>query len=153
MTPDAIDIHQLNSTYYSALDGDDERYVAARAIQLFAKGVPQIYYVGLLAGENDRTAVERTGEGRSINRHDFSSDEISQALRRPVVRRVLDLVRLRNTHPAFDGELCVETEGRTLRLRWSDRDGAALSLDVDLAVGRAVLEDQDARTSIADWSV
>jgi sucrose phosphorylase len=151
--PDAIDIHQLNSTYYSALDGDDERYVAARAIQLFAKGVPQIYYVGLLAGENDRNAVERTGEGRSINRHDFSPEEIDRALRRPVVRRVVDLVRLRNTHPAFDGELCVETEGRTLRLRWSDRDGAALSLDIDLAVGRAVLEDQNARTTIADWSV
>jgi hypothetical protein len=69
------------------------------------------------------------------------------------VRRVIDLVRLRNTHPAFDGELCVETEGRTLRLRWSDQDGAALTLDVDLAVGRAVLEDQNARTPIADWSV
>ena len=83
----AVDVHQLNCTYYSALDGDDDRYVAARAIQLFARGVPQIYYVGLLAGENDHAAVERTGDGRSINRHDFSSDEISRALRRPVVRR------------------------------------------------------------------
>ena len=46
-----VDVHQLNCTYYAALDCDDDRYVAARAIQLFARGVPQIYYVGLLAGE------------------------------------------------------------------------------------------------------
>ena len=46
-------MHQLNCTYYSALGEDDERYLAARAIQLFARGVPQIYYVGLLAGAND----------------------------------------------------------------------------------------------------
>jgi sucrose phosphorylase len=53
-TSDGVDVHQINCTYYSALACDDERYVAARAIQLFAKGVPQIYYIGLLAGENDR---------------------------------------------------------------------------------------------------
>ena len=59
------DVHQLNCTYYSALGEDDERYLVARAIQLFARGVPQIYYVGLLAGANDHAAVERTGEGRA----------------------------------------------------------------------------------------
>ena len=67
-----VDVHQLNITYYSALDADDERYLAARAIQLFAPGVPQIYYVGLLAGANDHAAVQATGEGRAINRHDYS---------------------------------------------------------------------------------
>lgn len=61
-----VDVHQLNCTYYSALDCDDDRYVAARAIQLFARGVPQIYYVGLLAGENDHGAVVKSGEARSI---------------------------------------------------------------------------------------
>ena len=69
---EAGDVHQLNCTYYSALGEDDERYLAARAIQLFARGVPQIYYVGLLAGANDHEAVERTGEGRAINRHDYT---------------------------------------------------------------------------------
>ena len=88
---DGVDVHQLNCTYYSALDCDDERYVAARAIQLFARGVPQIYYVGLLAGENDLAAVERTGEGRAINRHDYRLDEIEAALQRPVVRRLAGL--------------------------------------------------------------
>ena len=35
---EAGDVHQLNCTYYSALGEDDERYLAARAIQLFARG-------------------------------------------------------------------------------------------------------------------
>ncbi len=60
---EAGDVHQLNCTYYSALGEDDERYLAARAIQLFARGVPQIYYVGLLAGANDHAAVDANGRG------------------------------------------------------------------------------------------
>ena len=60
---DGSDVHQLNITYFSALDGDDDRYLAARAIQLFARGVPQIYYVGLLAGVNDRDAVRTDWRG------------------------------------------------------------------------------------------
>jgi sucrose phosphorylase len=133
-----VDVHQLNSTYYSALACDDERYVAARAIQLFAKGVPQIYYVGLLAGENDNAAVERTGDGRAINRHDYTVDEVGDALGRPVVGRVLELVQLRNAHPAFDGALDVAGDGNSIRLRWRNGD-ATCSLDVDLASGRAAV--------------
>ncbi len=78
---DGVDVHQLNCTYYSALGCDDDRYVAARAIQLFARGIPQLYYVGLLAGENDDAAVERTGEGRAINRHDYTIAEIDDGTR------------------------------------------------------------------------
>jgi sucrose phosphorylase len=148
---DGFDVHQLNCTYYSALNGDDERYIAARAIQLFAKGVPQVYYVGLLAGENDRLAVERTGDGRAVNRHDYSADEIAIALNWPVVRRVLELVRLRNTHPAFDGELSVELrDARSMRLGWRHGD-AGLVLEVDLATGHAATVDGSERTDIAAW--
>ncbi len=132
---EGVDIHQLNCTYYSALGCDDDRYLTARAIQLFARGVPQIYYVGLLAGENDEGAVARTGEGRAINRHDYTPAEIEAALARPVVRRLLDLIRLRNTHPAFEGELAVEVDGRGgLVMRW--QFGAwECSLEVDLSAG------------------
>ena len=147
-----VDIHQLNCTYFSALDADDDRYVAARAIQLFARGVPQIYYVGLLAGRNDPLAVERTGEGRAINRHDYVPDEIAAALQRPVVRRVVELVRLRNTHPAFDGELCVEARGeRGFRLRWQHGE-ADLALEIDLAAGRAAIVEAGRRVEVADWT-
>ena len=133
--PGEADAHQLNCTYFSALGGDEDRYLAARAIQLFAKGAPQIYYVGLLAGANDEEAVERTGEGRAVNRHDYTVPEIDASLGTSVVTRLLDLIRLRNTHPAFDGELRVETEGHSgLRLTWSD-GATRCSLNVDLATG------------------
>jgi sucrose 6(F)-phosphate phosphorylase len=132
---DGVDVHQLNCTYYSALGEDDDRYIAARAIQLFARGVPQIYYVGLLAGANDHDAVERTGEGRAINRHDYTVGEIEVALERPVVGRILELVRLRATHPAFRGRLVVESPGASsLRMSWSAGEETC-SLDVDMATG------------------
>jgi len=148
---DAGDVHQLNCTYYSALGDDDERYLAARAIQLFARGVPQIYYVGLLAGANDHEAVDRTGEGRAINRHDYTAGEIEAALDRPVVKRVVDLVRLRNTHRAFDGELRVDGDDHSLRLRW-ERAEEALALEVDFDAGSAVLIDGDRVEAIAGWA-
>lgn len=134
-----VDVHQLNCTYYSALDRDDDRYVAARAIQLFARGLPQVYYVGLLAGENDHQAVTETGDGRSINRHDYTVSEVEAAIRRPVVRRILDLVRLRNVEPAFSGRLDVTTvDPATLRLAWS-LGADACALEVDLRSGRAAI--------------
>jgi sucrose phosphorylase len=137
------DIHQLNCTYYSAVGSDDDRYLAARAIQLFARGVPQVYYVGLLAGMNDLDGVKRTGEGRAINRHDYGLDELDAALRRPVVRRLIDLVRLRNMHPAFDGELRVEAPtDSSLRLEWQHH-GHSIALEVDLGHGQSVVVDGD----------
>ena len=134
---DGVDVHQLNCTYYSALGCDDDRYVAARAIQLFARGVPQIYYAGLLAGENDDAGVERTGEGRAINRHNYAVAEIERALQRPVVGRIVQLVRLRRTHAAFGGQLTVTSTGpASLRMSWS-AGGDSCELEVDVATGEA----------------
>jgi sucrose phosphorylase len=135
-----IDVHQLNCTYYSALDCDDDRYLAARAIQLFARGVPQVYYVGLLAGENDRAAVEHTGDGRAINRHDYTAAQLDEALDRPVVRRLLELIQLRNHHPAFDGVLRVDLPSDT-RIGLSWQNGASTcALEVDLSSGRITVD-------------
>jgi sucrose phosphorylase len=133
---DEVDVHQLNCTYYSALGRDDDKYVAARAVQLFARGVPQVYYVGLLAGENDDLAVAESGEGRSINRHNYSVAEVEAALEHPVVKRVLDLVRLRNTHPAFGGELTVTAiDAGSLRMTWR-LEAESCELEVDLRSGQ-----------------
>lgn len=133
--PHGVDVHQLNSTYFSALGEDEERYLAARAIQLFAKGVPQIYYAGLLAGANDPAAVAATGEGRAVNRHDYTLAEVDAALERPVVQRLLELVRLRATHAAFEGPLTVEVPSpEVLVLQRGDGD-ARLTLRVDLREG------------------
>jgi sucrose phosphorylase len=138
---DDVDVHQLNCTYYSALGEDDDRYLAARAIQLFARGIPQLYYVGLLAGANDHEAVASTGEGRAINRHDFSAAEIETALHRPIVQRLLDLLRLRGTHPAFDGRLTVEVPSAgTIRMVWTSGDERC-ALEVDVRDGSIDITD------------
>ena len=60
---DPSSTHQINITFADAL-GSDQGLLLARAIQLFAPGLPQIYYVGLLAGSNDYQAVEDSDELR-----------------------------------------------------------------------------------------
>lgn len=96
-----LDIYQVNTTYYSALGDRDDAYLLARAIQFFAPGIPQVYYVGLLAGSNDIKLMEKTKNGRDINRHYYSLEEIAKETDRPVVKRLFELMRFRNTHPAF----------------------------------------------------
>ncbi|HSO19096.1 MAG TPA: sucrose phosphorylase, partial [Desulfosarcina sp.] len=61
-----LDIYQVNCTYYSALECNDDSYIAGRAIQFFVPGIPQVYYVGLLAGENDIDLARLTKNGRDI---------------------------------------------------------------------------------------
>ena len=119
--------YQLNCTYYSALDCDDDAYLLARAVQFFTPGIPQVYYVGLLAGENDIEALKRGEEGRSINRHSYSEPEIEQAVKKPMLQRMYDLMRLRNTHPAFNGEAeAAEDDGAgTLRITWRNQNAVA----------------------------
>jgi sucrose phosphorylase len=98
-----LDIYQINCTYYSALGNDDDAYLLARAVQFFAPGTPQVYYVGLLAGKNDIELLEKTKEGRNINRHNYSIQEVRSEVERPVVQKLIKLMEFRNTHPAFDG--------------------------------------------------
>jgi sucrose phosphorylase len=98
-----VDSSQINCTFYDALGRRDDEYLIARAIQCFAPGVPQVYYVGLLAGGNDIELLRRTGVGRDINRHYYTASEFEQHVQRPVVQSLLALLRLRNAHPAFQG--------------------------------------------------
>jgi sucrose phosphorylase len=138
---EGFDAHQINISYYSAMGEDDEAYLAARAIQLFAPGIPQIYYVGLLAGRNDPATVVTTGDGRYINRHDYSAAEVRAELDRPVVRRLLELIELRNSQPAFSGDLSIGGSGPSrLELAWSSGSNRC-SLSVDFAAKRASITD------------
>lgn len=135
-----LDLYQVNCTYYDALGRDDLRYLLCRAVQFFLPGIPQVYYVGLLAGHNDMALLARTGVGRDINRHYYTRAEIEAALSRPVVADLLSLIRLRNQHPAFQGEFgqVPSTDG-ALDLRWRNGDAGARLL-VDFATGEHVLE-------------
>ncbi len=127
-----LDADQINCTFFDALGGRDDEHLVARAIQCFLPGVPQVYYVGLLAGRNDMSLLARTGVGRDINRHYYTADELRQQLTAPVVERTLSLLTLRNAHPAFAGvfDTTGSTRGR-LVLTWS-HEGDSIRLDVDL---------------------
>ena len=129
---DGFDVHQIRCSYYSVLNCDDNAYIAARAIQFFAPGIPQVYYVGLLAGENDMEMVNKTGEGREINRHNFSMEEIAEAVEKPVVKRLQQLIRFRNTHPAFDGELEIQDSADHILSLTRKHKAAQCTLTIDL---------------------
>ena len=103
--------YQINCSYYSAVGEDDDRYLLTRAVQMFAPGIPQIYYQGLLAGKNDFDLYEKTKQPRDVNRHNYTLEEIRKETERPVVQKLLDLLRFRNTHPAFDGSFRMEDCG------------------------------------------
>ena len=135
-----FDVHQINCTYYSALDGDEDAYLAARAIQFFSPGVPQVYYVGLLAGENEPGEVERTGERRAINRRNYTMAEVEQELEKPVVQRMLQLIRFRNEYPAFNGQFEVLESGESeVRLAWQ-KEPYRCVLTVDLNSSKSFIE-------------
>ena len=122
----------MNCTYYSALQCNDDSYIAARAIQFFSPGIPQVYYVGLLAGKNDIELVKQTKNGRDINRHNYTLDEIAVEVKRPVVRRLLRLMEFRNTCRAFEGQFTVEDAlDDHLKLTWTHGVHRA-TLQIDL---------------------
>ena len=128
-----LDSYQVNCTYFDALGGIENDYLIARLIQLFAPGIPQVYYVGLLAGENDMTEFRRTGSGRDVNRRNFDLSEIRQDLKKPVVSKLLDVIRFRNSHPAFDGKFVLrDSLEKELILRRENAQHWA-ELHVDLA--------------------
>jgi sucrose phosphorylase len=122
----------VNCTFYDALGRDDLKYLLSRAIQFFLPGVPQVYYVGLLAGSNDMQLLARTRVGRDINRHYYTRGEIDHAIERPVVACLFEVIRLRNSHPAFKGGFeMAPSADEVLDLRWQNGDEFA-HLYVDL---------------------
>jgi sucrose phosphorylase len=135
-----LDIYQVNCTFLDALGGDETLYLIARAIQFFVPGIPQVYYVGLLGAHNDMELLAKSGVGRDINRHYFTTGEIAASLDTSLVRRLIELIRLRNSHPAFNGECTVESASRDrLTIRWRHHEHW-ISLAVDLGKPCATLE-------------
>jgi sucrose phosphorylase len=146
-----LDVYQVNCTYYSALECNDDSYIAARTIQFFAPGIPQVYYVGLLAGENDIELVERTKNGRDINRHNYTLDEIEDAIQKPVVQRLLKLMEFRNSYPAFDGQFVIkEAPDDHLQLAWTQAPyHATAHIDLNTYVSEITYYDHIRRKNIS----
>jgi sucrose phosphorylase len=134
-----LDLYQVNCTFYNALGARDDEYLIARALQFFAPGVPQVYYGGLLAGSNDLDLLRRTGVGRDINRHYYTAGELNAHLQRPVVRSLFDLIRFRNSHPAFAGDFhLLPCDDRSIQIEWR-RAADCARLGVDLKTMSATI--------------
>ena len=111
--------HQINATLPNIVK-NDTGYVIMRAVQFFLPGEPQVYYVGLFNGMDDRELFARSGQGRDTNRHNYTPAEIQTALQQPVTQAIIALARVRK-HAAFDGEFSwgiIDFE--TMRLEWSN---------------------------------
>ncbi|WP_313072082.1 sucrose phosphorylase [Lacrimispora sp.] len=123
--------YQLYATYFSALHENEQAYLMARAVQFFAPGIPQVYYVGLLAGENDYDALEQNDDHRSINRHNYSVFELEACAEKAVVKKLTALMRFRNTCEAFDGDLTVteSADGMLKMVRTGTKERAELLCD------------------------
>ncbi len=148
-----FDVHQINGTYYSMLGCDDDAYLAARAIQFFAPGIPQVYYVGLLAGENDYNSVKKTGENREINRHNYALEEIEQSVQKDVVQRLLTLIRFRNEYPAYNGEFKVlDTTDKKVSLTWR-MDHKHCTLHINLKTNKTVIDYIDENGKLVQYNV
>lgn len=129
-----IAYYQVNAAFFSALGEDEQKLLLARAIQMFMPGVPQVWYLDLFAGKNDYAAADKGGTGghKEINRTTLSCDDIEQGLKKSVVRDQLEIMRIRNTSAAFNGELTIgHTDEHSLQLSWSHQQSMA-SLDADL---------------------
>ncbi|MCG6896882.1 MAG: glycosidase [Thiocapsa sp.] len=145
-----IAYYQVNATFFSALGEDERKLLLARAIQMFMPGVPQVWYLDLFAGKNDYEAADRGGVAghKEINRTTLSLEDVEAGLRRSIVRDQLDLIRLRNTSPAFAGEMKVlESEPHLLHISW-EHPQATATLKADLRTYRFTVTADDASAEI-----
>ena len=126
--------YQVNATYYSALGEDDDKMLLARALQLFMPGKPQVWYLDMFGGKNDHDAVNHSAGGhKEINRTNLSMMQVESALKQGLTTRQLELIRFRNTCPAFENDAVITAGGEKhqLYLQWSSMGNTA-RLDVDL---------------------
>jgi len=128
-----LDLYQINCTYFDALARDETAYLIARAIQFFIPGIPQIYYVGFLAGTNDMSLLKSTNVGRDINRHYYSKSEIKKCLKKPFIKNLIKLMKDRNSHKAFEGEFhLIPSSSNIFNVRWvNNNHEAELFINLD----------------------
>ena len=140
-----ISYYQINATFFSALGEDERKLRLARAIQMFMPGTPQVWYLDLFAGKNDYAAADAGGAAghKEINRTTLTLGDIEQGLSKIIVRDQLELMRLRNKSPAFDGELKIHpSEEHRLHITWNNR-GCTATLNADLRAYRFSVTHKD----------
>ncbi len=108
--------YEINTTWYGALNAEDngeplelkaKRFAASRSIALALRGVPGIYFHGLIGTGNDPSVVEKSGVKRDINRVPIVEKDLLAQARDPnsklmrIVTRLAKLLEIRANTYAF----------------------------------------------------
>ncbi|MEL0291615.1 MAG: sucrose phosphorylase, partial [Aquiluna sp.] len=95
-----------------------------------------VYYVGLLNGMDDKALFSETGNGRDVNRHNYTPEEIQNSLSSDVTKAILGLARLRK-HEVFGGSFeFKQLSSNSMSLRWTS-DSSALTLEFSFSGGKS----------------
>lgn len=116
-----ISYYQINATFFSALGENEQKLLLARALQLFMPGTPQVWYLDVFAGKNDYEAADKGGSAghKEINRTALDIEDINEGLKKDIVLNQLELIRLRNTSEAFNGNVTFyETSDHEINIKW-----------------------------------
>lgn len=116
-----ISYYQINATFFSALGEDEQKLLLARVIQIFMPGIPQVWYLDIFAGKNNYQAADNGGSAghKEINRSTLTMHHIEEGLKTEVVKRQLELLRLRNTSNAFSGQVEInDTLDFIIDIKW-----------------------------------
>jgi glycosidase len=108
--------YEINSTWYCAinqtasnepLDLKVKRYTASRSVACMLKGVPAVYFHGLIGSVNDMDTVLRTKHKRDINRQVIHESQLFSQFKNPesrvhkIIQSLFPIFDLRVRHPAF----------------------------------------------------
>ncbi|MGD8913045.1 MAG: glycosidase [Candidatus Thiodiazotropha sp.] len=151
-----ISYYQVNATFFSALGENEQKLRLARAIQLFMPGTPQVWYLDLFSGKNNHEAAESGGAcgHKEINRTNLSLSDLEDGLKQAVVLDQLKMIRLRNTSPAFNGQLEIgETDNSKLQLTWKNgTDTASLQADLKKLDFSITYTDDSSKENVISFS-
>jgi sucrose phosphorylase len=123
-----VSYYQVNATFFSALGEDEQKLLLARAIQLFMPGIPQIWYLDIFAGKNNYEAADNGGSAghKEINRTSLSLKDIEYGLKTDIVKKQLELIRLRNTSKAFSGIVEInDNQSDVIDIKWTNKNQVA----------------------------
>ncbi|MGO4904609.1 alpha-amylase family glycosyl hydrolase [Flavobacterium sp. W20_MBD1_R3] len=118
-----ISYYQINATFFSALGEDEQKLLLARVIQMFMPGIPQVWYLDIFAGKNNYEAADNGGSAghKEINRTALSMNDIEEGLKTEIVKKQLEIIRLRNTSAAFSGEVEIDDFAEDiLDIKWTN---------------------------------
>jgi len=107
--------YEVNIALFDALQGTSDgadhwqmqRFICAHTIMLALEGIPAFYIHSLLGTENDHERVKSKGHNRAINRHQWDSKALEEALENTnshhhqVLNQLKRIIHIRKQQTAF----------------------------------------------------